>query len=98
MAPTQQIIQGTWDDIAAHADELRGRKLTLVVAAEEPHEEAFSAPDAENAAAIAYLQERLKSAPTDPEAIRQAEAELEALHRQLNQNRIDAGERPLFPE
>ena len=30
--------------------------------------------------------------------IRQAEAELEELHQNLNKNRIEAGERPLFPE
>ena len=104
MAPrAQQIIHGTWDDIAARAAELRGRQLTLIVAEERPEGAAaatplFPTPDAENAAAIAYLQERLKGAPADPEAVRRAEDELEELHRNLDRNRIEAGERPLFSE
>ena len=27
----QQILEGTWEEIAAHADELRGKRLTVIV-------------------------------------------------------------------
>src|SRR5437016_7338009 len=54
--------------------------------------------DRKSAAAIAYLQEKVNRAITDPEMIRQAEGELDALQRRLNENRIAAGETPLFPE
>ena len=98
-APTQQIIQGTWDDIAAHADELRGRRLTLIVAAEERPEGApLPALDEKGASLLAFLQERLQGALTDPEEIRQAEAEQAELAQSLHENRVEAGERPLFPE
>jgi hypothetical protein len=90
-----ETIEGTWEEISRQADKLSGHRLRVTIlpgAAREP------ALDAENAAAIAYLQERLQNAPTDPDRIRQAEAELEELHQNLNKNRIEAGERPLFPE
>ena len=52
-----------------------------------------------NAAAIALLRGwRSEEATTDPETIRQAEAELEELKRGLNANRAATGERPVFPE
>jgi hypothetical protein len=53
---------------------------------------------AKNAAAIAYLDRRVKEEATDdPEEIRKADAEVEGLIQSLNRNRIDSGERPLFP-
>jgi hypothetical protein len=99
MAPAPQILQGSWEDVAAHADEFRGRQVTLIVAAEYPAGVPVPiAVDAENAAAIAYLHQRLRDAPTSSDAIRRAEDELEELHTSLNANRLEAGERPLFPE
>lgn len=53
--------------------------------------------DAENAAAIALLESWIAAAPTDPEEIRQAEAERNEFLNNLNKNRIESGERPLFP-
>ena len=54
--------------------------------------------DSENAAAIAQLQAwRKEEATHDPEEIRQAEVELNELMHNLNRNRIESGERPLFP-
>jgi hypothetical protein len=94
-----ETIEGTWEEISRQADKLSGHRLRVTIlpgAAAQAQEPA--ALDAENAAAIAYLQERLQNAPTDPDRIRQAEAELEELHQNLNKNRIEAGERPLFPE
>lgn len=54
--------------------------------------------DKENAAAIAQLQAwRNEEATDDPEEVRRAEAELHELMQNLNRNRIESGERPLFP-
>lgn len=53
--------------------------------------------DAENAAAIALLNSWIAAAPTDPEEIRKAEAELNEFMQNLNNNRIESGERPLLP-
>ncbi len=62
--------------------------------------EAFSsAIDEENAAAIAQIQAwGIEEATDDPEEIRQAGADLKELIFSLNRNRIESGERPLFPE
>ena len=98
MAIAPQIIQGSWEEIAAHAPEFEGRKLTLIVSEEQPENAPSPVIDEKTASLILYLQERLKNAPTDPELIRQAEDELAELHQNLNKNRIEAGERPLFPE
>src|SRR5258708_28986673 len=54
--------------------------------------------DPKSASAIAYLQEKVIRAITEPEEIRQAELELAALQRPLNDNRLAAGESPLFTE
>ncbi len=40
----------------------------------------------------------MKNVITDPEENARAEADLAELHENLNRNRIEAGERPLFPE
>ena len=50
------------------------------------------------AAAIAQLQAwREEDFTDDPEELRQADADLKELLYNLNQNRIESGERPLFP-
>lgn len=54
---------------------------------------------AQNEAAIALLQSWLRDdATTDPEAIREAEQELEELKQHLNANRRATGERRVFPD
>ncbi len=59
---------------------------------------AAAAVDAENAAAIAQLQAWLKEEATDdPEEVRKADADVKELMENLNRNRIESGERPLFP-
>ncbi len=56
------------------------------------------AVDDENAAAIAQLQAwRKEEAAADPEEIRKANADTNELMQNLNRNRIESGERPLFP-
>jgi hypothetical protein len=31
----QQVLEGTWEEIAIHADELTGKRLTVIVEADE---------------------------------------------------------------
>jgi hypothetical protein len=53
---------------------------------------------AKNTAAIAYLTKRIEEERTDnPEEVRQANAEIEELLNNLNKNRVESGERTLFP-
>jgi len=66
-----------------------------------PPAEVISAPiaDEENAAAIAQLQAWMsEEAIDDPEEIREADADLNELMQNLNRNRIESGERSLFPD
>lgn len=50
------------------------------------------------AATIAYLKQRIaEDATEDPEEIRKADAEVQELMENLDRNRIESGERPLFP-
>ena|SRR3569833_174043 len=53
--------------------------------------------DDENTAAVAMLEGFLADSPTDPEAQAQAEADFAEFTKNLNENRVAAGERPLFP-
>ena len=54
---------------------------------------------AKNAAAIAQLRAwKEEDATDDPEELRQADADLNELLENLNRNRIESGERPLFPD
>ncbi len=62
-----------------------------------PAEPTAPAIDEKKAAAIALLESWLAEAPTDPEEIRQAEADRNEFLQNLNRNRIESGERPLFP-
>lgn len=52
---------------------------------------------AENDPALALLESWLAAAPTDPEEIRDADADRGEFLKNLNRNRIESGERPLFP-
>ena len=51
-----------------------------------------------NAASIALLEKWLAEAPTDPEAIAEAEADLREFKHQMNLTRREAGARLLYPE
>ena len=98
LATAPETIEGTWEEISRQADKLSGHRLRVTILPGAAQAQETAALDAENVAAIAYLQEPLQNVPTDPDRVRQAEAELEELHQNLNKNRIEAGERPLFPE
>lgn len=85
----------TWDELMSRRSEIApGAVLEVSVYAPEAEPEV----SAKNAAAIAYLKQRIaEDATDDPEEIRKADAEAQELMENLNRNRIEAGERPLFP-
>lgn len=59
---------------------------------------AVPAVDEENAAAIAQIQVWMKEEATDnAEEIHEAATDLNELMRSLDRNRVESGERPLFP-
>jgi hypothetical protein len=62
-----------------------------------PAQNTSSVVDEENAAAIALLESWLAAAPTDADEIRKAEEDRNEFIQNLNMNRIECGERPLFP-
>ncbi len=76
---------------ADYVKKLVKENLPPVQPAENP------AGDTSNAAAIALLESWIAEAPTDPEEIRYAEAERNEFLSNLNKNRIESGERSLFP-
>ncbi len=85
----------TWDELMSRRSEIAPGAV-LEVSVYEP--EAAPKVSAKNAAAIAYLKQRISEEATDdPEDIRAADAEVNELMENLNRNRIEAGERPLFP-
>lgn len=85
----------TWDELMSRRSEI-APDAVLEVRVYEP--EAKPEVSAKNAAAIAYLKQRIaEDATDDPEEIRKADAEVQELMENLNRNRIEAGERPLFP-
>ena len=85
----------TWDELMSRRSEI-APDAVLEVSVYEP--ETPEKVSAKNAAAIAYLKQRIaEDATEDPEEIRKADAEVQELMENLNRNRIEAGERPLFP-
>jgi len=85
----------TWDELMSHRSEI-APDAVLEVSVYEP--ETPEKVSAKNAAAIAYLKQRIaEDATEDPEEIRKSDAEVQELMENLNRNRIEAGERPLFP-
>jgi hypothetical protein len=98
---TPQIIDGTLDEVRERLNALpdQGQRAHVILWVEPiQSENANAVSDKQASDAIAYLTERLRTALTDPEAIREAEAERAELHHSLNRNRIEADERPLLPE
>jgi hypothetical protein len=53
-------------------------------------------PEPSKDKAIQFFQDKVKNALADPKEIKEAEEELAAFQRQLNQNRIELGDRPIL--
>jgi hypothetical protein len=94
MSAAPEVIEGAWEEVSRQSGKLNGHRVRVTILPDEEQQ----LRDTENAAAITYLQERLKKALTDPEEIRQAEAELEELHRNLNRNEYAWRRGPLRDE
>jgi hypothetical protein len=100
----QQVLEGTWEEVQVRAAELTGRRVTVIVT-EEPaptpaqSEATFPPVDEKQAAAIAYFQARLEAAQNaSPEELERGKQEVAELMRNLNENRIAAGELPILTE
>ena len=55
------------------------------------------AVDEENATSLALLESWIAAAPTDPDEIRSDQEARDEFVENLNRNRIESGERPIFP-
>lgn len=96
LSPTEEaqivtVAQQTGLDPAEYVKKLVQDHLPPVSATPAP------AVDSKNDAAIALLKSWMAAAPTDPEEISKAKAERDEFMQNLNRNRIESGERPLFP-
>ncbi len=92
-----QTYRGTWDELMTRRAEFApDAVLEVRVYAPEAIEPVISE---KNAAAIALLQSWIEEDFTDdPEERRRAAAEIADLQNNLNKNRAESGERPLFPQ
>jgi len=102
MTPTEtRPLEGTPEQLTALLKQLPHRKrYRLVEVAESepaPHEEVSESP-LQDAATLALLRSWIAEAPTDPEEIRKAEAELLEFKRNMNLPRKTGEMRLLYPE
>jgi hypothetical protein len=86
-----KTYRGTWDQILAHSDEIP-KTAEVEVRVFEPK------PSAEEDPTIALLESWIAEAPTDPDAIREAEEDLLDFKRNMNLPRKETGARLHFPE
>jgi hypothetical protein len=89
--PPSKTLRGTWDEILAHTNEIpRTSEVELRVYEPEP------ATDTDRS--IALLESWIAQAPTDPDAIREAEEDLREFKRNMNLPRKETGARLPYPE
>lgn len=82
---------GTWDEVLAHRDEIPKTSEVEV--------RVFEAKSSlQDEPSLALLESWLTAAPTEPEAIHEAEADLREFKRNLNLPRQEIGARLHFPE
>ncbi|MDQ2732760.1 MAG: hypothetical protein M3Y56_13965 [Armatimonadota bacterium] len=95
LTPTEEAHLSTvaWQNGLAPAEYIK----KLVQEHLPPVEVTAQQEEERKAAAIALLQSWIEAAPTDPEEIRQAEVDVKELMDNLNRNRVESGERPLYP-
>lgn len=90
----QQVLEGTWEEIALHAEDLKGRHVKIIVS-DRPAPAGIEEQDPTIALLESWLRE---DATDDPEEIRRAEQDLAQFKRDMNAARKEAGERLLYPE
>lgn len=93
-----KIYRGTIDEVFSHRNEIPSGATVELKVVEEIPEESASLPDPQNEASIALLKSWIAQAPTEPEAIRDAEEDLREFKRNMNVPRKETGARLHFPE
>ncbi len=97
-ATPTKTYRGTWDELMTHRAEF-APDAVLEVSVYAPKVIESPVISEKNAAAIALLQSWIEEDHTDdPEERRIAAAEIAELCDNLNKNRVESGERPLFPK
>ena len=91
-------FEGTPEQLAPLLANLPHEKRYKLLEVEETEEDAPLIADPKAAASIALLESWIAQAPTDPEAIREAEEDLREFKRNMNIPRKEAGARLHFPE
>ena len=88
----------TWDELMSRRSEIASDAvLEVKVYKPEAAPQAETKLTAETDPGIALLESWIAAAPTDPEEIRQAQADRNEFLQNLNRNRNESGESPLFP-
>lgn len=90
-AQPRKTLRGTWGHILAHQDEI-SRTSEVEVRVLEPEPAADADPT------IALLESWIAAAPTDREAIQEAEEDLREFKRNMNRPRKETGARLHYPE
>jgi len=93
------VLEGTPEQLTVLLKQLPPRKRYQIVEIEEkpsPGEDAPNAP--KDNATMALICSWLAEAPTDPEEIHEAEADLLEFKRNMNLPRKESGMRLLYPE
>jgi hypothetical protein len=85
-----KTLRGTWDEILAHSDEIPKTSEVEV--------RVFEPDPAADDPTVALLESWIAEAPTEPEAIREAEEDLREFKRNMNLPRKEAGARLHYPE
>jgi hypothetical protein len=96
--PPNKTYRGTIDEVFGHRNEIPNGAIVELTVVEETPQEETTLPDPQNEASIALLRSWIAQAPTDPEAIREAEEDLREFKRNLNIPRKETGARLHFPE
>jgi hypothetical protein len=98
--PDVDKLVGTPEQLVGWLKQLPTQKRYRLVEVTEPEPALEATPlvDPKAAASLALLQSWIDQAPTDPEAVREAEADLLEFKRNMNLPRKEAGARLHYPE
>ena len=98
MHPPGKVFRGTLEEVFSHRNEIPSGAIVELKVLEQPAGEETPLVDPDAAASIALLKSWIAQAPTDLEAIREAEEDLREFKRNMNVPRKEAGARVHFPE
>ncbi|HEY3998580.1 MAG TPA: hypothetical protein VGO93_06925 [Candidatus Xenobia bacterium] len=98
LQPDTSPVVGTPEQLTAWLGKQPAQKRYRIVEEEPKPEPSKPLPDPKAAASIALLKSWIAQAPTDPEAIREAEEDLLEFQRNMNRWRKEAGAQLLYPD